>query len=60
MALLPFALPHYDSSLNSRVSLTLAGPRDDVHAMQLSPDGKFLALGNEGGSLEVSTSFMQV
>ena len=59
MALLPFELPGYSSSLNSRVSSTLVGPRDDVHAMQLSPDGKFLALGNDGGNLEVGALFMQ-
>ena len=61
MALPPFEFPHYDSSLNTRVSTTLVGPRDAVYAMHLSPDGKFLALGNDGGSLEVrSTLFMQV
>jgi hypothetical protein len=53
MALPPFEFPHYDSSLNTRVSTTLVGPRDAVYAMHLSPDGKFLALGNDGGSLEV-------
>jgi hypothetical protein len=52
-------LSPYDDSFNSRISLTLSGLRDPVYAMQLSPDGKYLALGNEGGNLEVSI-FYQV
>ena len=43
----------YEDSFGSRVTLTLSGLRDPVHAIQLSPDGKYLALGNDGGNLEV-------
>lgn len=49
-----FKLASYDSSLNSRVALTFPVTRDPVHAMALSNDGKLLAIGNDGGRLEVS------
>jgi hypothetical protein len=53
-----FKLASYDNSLNSRVAMTFPVhvTRDDpVHAIALSNDGNLLAIGNDGGRLEVSS-----
>jgi WD40 repeat protein len=43
----------YEDSFGSQVTLTLSGLGDSVFAVELSPDGKYLALGDDGGNLEV-------
>lgn len=49
-----FTLAVYDEWHNSRVALSVCTTTcDPVHAIALSADGRFLAIGNDGGNVEV-------
>ena len=49
-----FRLPVYDEWHNSRIALSVCTTTcDPIHAIALSADGRFLAIGNDGGNVEV-------
>ena len=49
----PFKLALFDGSHNTRIGMTFSVTRDSVYSIALSGDGKLLAIGNDGGRLEV-------